>query len=198
MAGVNKVIIIGNLGNDPDMRYMPSGEAVANLSIATSETWNDRNTGEKREKTEWHRVVAFRKLAEIIGQYCKKGSKIYIEGKLQTRKWTDQGGQNRYTTEIIADEMQMLDSRGSGGGDWGSSQGQDYGNRGQGGYNNANRGGGYGNQGGDDYGYNDYGNSGGGNQRNSMPNKPVPPQNDNGGFGGPALDQDTFDDDIPF
>ena len=94
--------------------------------------------------------------------------------------------------------MQMLDSRGSGGGDWGNSQGQDYGNRGQGGYNNANRGGGYGNQGGDDYGYNDYGNSGGGNQRNSMPNKPVPPQNDNGGFGGPALDQDTFDDDIPF
>ena len=181
MAGVNKVIIIGNLGNDPDMRYMPSGEAVANLSIATSETWTDRNTGEKREKTEWHRVVAFRKLAEIIGQYCKKGSKIYIEGKLQTRKWTDQSGQNRYTTEIIADEMQMLDSRGSGGGDWGSSQGQDYGN-----------------QGGDDYGYNDYGNSGGGNQRNSMPNKPVPPQNDNGGFGGPALDQDTFDDDIPF
>ena len=137
MAGVNKVIIIGNLGNDPDMRYMPSGEAVANLSIATSETWTDRNTGEKREKTEWHRVVAFRKLAEIIGQYCKKGSKIYIEGKLQTRKWTDQSGQNRYTTEIIADEMQMLDSRGSGGGDWGSSQGQDYGNRGQGGYNNA-------------------------------------------------------------
>ena len=133
MAGVNKVIIIGNLGNDPDMRYMPSGEAVANLSIATSETWTDRNTGEKREKTEWHRVVAFRKLAEIIGQYCKKGSKIYIEGKLQTRKWTDQSGQNRYTTEIIADEMQMLDSRSSGGGDWGSSQGQDYGNRGQGG-----------------------------------------------------------------
>lgn len=93
--------------------------------------------------------------------------------------------------------MQMLDSRGSGGGDWGNSQGQDYGNRGQGGYNNANRGG-YGNQGGDDYGYNDYGNSGGSNQRNSMPNKPVPPQNDNSGFGGPALDQDTFDDDIPF
>ena len=111
MAGVNKVIIIGNLGNDPDMRYMPSGEAVANLSIATSETWTDRNTGEKREKTEWHRVVAFRKLAEIIGQYCRKGSKIYIEGKLQTRKWTDQGGQTRYTTEIIADQMQMLGSK---------------------------------------------------------------------------------------
>ena len=186
MAGVNKVIIIGNLGNDPDMRYMPSGEAVANLSIATSETWNDRNTGEKREKTEWHRVVAFRKLAEIIGQYCKKGSKIYIEGKLQTRKWTDQGGQTRYTTEIIADQMQMLDSRNSGG-DWGGNhQGQDYGNSSQGSYN-PNRGGD------EDY----YGNSGG-NARHPMPNKPVPPQNDNGGFGGPALDQDTFDDDIPF
>ena len=108
MAGVNKVIIIGNLGNDPDMRYMPSGEAVANLSIATSETWTDRNTGEKREKTEWHRVVAFRKLAEIIGQYCKKGDQIYIEGKLQTRKWADKNGQDHYTTEIIADQMQML------------------------------------------------------------------------------------------
>ena len=108
MAGVNKVIIIGNLGNDPDMRYMPSGEAVANLSIATSETWTDRNTGAKREKTEWNRVVAFRKLAEIIGQYCKKGDQIYIEGKLQTRKWSDKNGQDHYTTEIIADQMQML------------------------------------------------------------------------------------------
>ena len=108
MAGVNRVILIGRLGNDPDMRYMPSGEAVANLSIATSETWTDRNTGEKREKTEWSRVVAFRKLAEIIGQYCKKGDQIYIEGKLQTRKWTDKNGQDHYTTEIIADQMQML------------------------------------------------------------------------------------------
>ena len=111
MAGVNKVIILGRLGNDPDMRYMPSGEAVANLSIATSETWTDKNTGEKREKTEWHRVVAFRKLAEIIGQYCKKGDQIYIEGKLQTRKWSDKNGQDHYTTEIIADQMQMLGSK---------------------------------------------------------------------------------------
>mgnify|MGYP000844443486 FL=1 len=108
MAGVNKTIIIGRLGNDPEMRYMPSGEAVANLSIATSENWTDKTTGEKREKTEWHRVVAFRKLAEIIGQYCKKGDQIYIEGKLQTRKWSDKNGQDHYTTEIIADQIQML------------------------------------------------------------------------------------------
>ena len=123
MAGVNLVIILGNLGNDPEVRYMPNGEPVANISIATSETWSDKNTGEKREKTEWHRVVAFRKLAEIIGQYCKKGSKIYIEGKLQTRKWTDQSGQNRYTTEIIADSVQLLDSRRD---DQGGYQQQDY------------------------------------------------------------------------
>ena len=114
MAGVNKAIIIGRLGNDPEMRYMPSGEAVANLSIATSESWTDKNTGEKREKTEWHRVVAFRKLAEIIGQYCKKGDQIYIEGKLQTRKWSDKNGQDHYTTEIIADQMQMLGSKDNG------------------------------------------------------------------------------------
>ena len=111
MAGVNKVILIGNLGNDPDMRYMPNGEPVANISIATSETWNDKNTGEKREKTEWHRVVAYRRTAEIIGQYTRKGSKLYVEGKLQTRKWSDQNGVDRYTTEIIADSVQLLDSR---------------------------------------------------------------------------------------
>ena len=108
MAGVNRVFLIGRLGNNPEMRYMPSGEAVANLSIATSESWTDKNTSAKREKTEWHRVVAFRKLAEIIGQYCKKGDQIYIEGKLQTRKWSDKSGQDHYTTEIIADQMQML------------------------------------------------------------------------------------------
>ena len=114
MAGVNKVILIGNLGNDPDMRYMPNGEPVANISIATSETWNDKNTGEKREKTEWHRVTAYRRTAEIIGQYTRKGSKLYVEGKLQTRKWTDNNGVDRYTTEIIADSVQLLDSRGDG------------------------------------------------------------------------------------
>ena len=111
MAGVNLVIILGNLGNDPEVRYMPNGEPVANISIATSETWNDKNTGEKRERTEWHRVVAYRRTAEIIGQYTRKGSKLYVEGKLQTRKWTDNNGVDRYTTEIIADSVQLLDSR---------------------------------------------------------------------------------------
>ena len=112
--GVNKVILIGNLGRDPEIRYMPNGQAVANITIATSESWKDKNTGEQQEKTEWHRVVFFRRLAEIAGEYLKKGSKVYIEGKLQTRKWQDNQGQDRYTTEILANEMQMLDSRGAG------------------------------------------------------------------------------------
>ena len=115
--GVNKVILVGNLGQDPDVRYMPNGNAVANISVATSETWKDKNTGDSKERTEWHRVVMFRRLGEIAGEYLKKGSKVYIEGKLQTRKWQDQNGQDRYTTEIIADQMQMLDSRGGMGGD---------------------------------------------------------------------------------
>ena len=110
--GVNKVILVGNLGQDPDVRYMPNGNAVANISVATSETWKDKNTGEQQEKTEWHRVVLFRRLGEIAGEYLKKGSKVYIEGRLQTRKWQDQNGQDRYTTEIVGDNMQMLDSRG--------------------------------------------------------------------------------------
>ncbi len=113
--GVNKVILIGNLGKDPEVRYMPNGNAVANVTLATSESWKDKNTGETQERTEWHRVVFFRRLAEIAGEYLKKGSKIYVEGRLQTRKWQDQNGQDRYTTEIIADQMQMLDSRGGGG-----------------------------------------------------------------------------------
>jgi len=110
--GVNKVILVGNLGQDPEVRYMPNGNAVANISVATSETWKDKNTGDNQEKTEWHRVVLFRRLGEIAGEYLKKGSKVYIEGKLQTRKWQDQSGNDRYTTEIVADQMQMLDSRG--------------------------------------------------------------------------------------
>lgn len=110
--GVNKVILVGNLGQDPEVRYSPNGGAIANISVATSESWKDKNTGEQVEKTEWHRVVFFRRLAEIAGEYLKKGSKVYIEGKLQTRKWQDKNGQDRYTTEIIANEMQMLDSRG--------------------------------------------------------------------------------------
>lgn len=112
--GINKVILIGNLGQDPDVKYMPNGGAVANVTVATSESWKDKNTGEMQERTEWHRVVFFRRLAEIVGEYLKKGSKVYIEGKLQTRKWQDQSGNDRYTTEIIANEMQMLDSRGGG------------------------------------------------------------------------------------
>lgn len=111
--GVNKVILIGNVGKDPDVRYMPNGNAVANVTLATSESWKDKNSGETQERTEWHRVVFFRRLAEIVGEYVKKGSKIYVEGRLQTRKWQDQSGQDRYTTEIVADEMQMLDSKGS-------------------------------------------------------------------------------------
>lgn len=110
--GVNKVILIGNLGQDPEVRYMPNGGAVCNITLATSETWKDKNSGESQERTEWHRVVMFRRLAEVAGEYLKKGSKVFIEGKLQTRKWQDQQGQDRYTTEIVADNMQMLDSRG--------------------------------------------------------------------------------------
>ncbi|MFP4610174.1 MAG: single-stranded DNA-binding protein [Thiohalophilus sp.] len=112
--GINKVILVGNLGRDPEVRYSANGAAIANVSIATSESWKDKNTGEQVEKTEWHRVVMFRRLAEIAGEYLKKGSKVYIEGKLQTRKWQDKEGQDRYTTEIVANEMQMLDSRGGG------------------------------------------------------------------------------------
>lgn len=109
--GVNKVILVGNLGKDPEIRYMPSGGAVANITIATSETWKDKNTGEDQERTEWHRICFFNRLAEIVGEYLKKGSKVYVEGSLRTRKWQDNDGQDRYTTEIVASEMQILDSK---------------------------------------------------------------------------------------
>jgi len=126
--GVNKVIIVviivGNCGQDPETRFMPSGGAVTNLSLATSESWKDKNTGDQQERTEWHRVVFFNRLAEIAGEYVKKGSKLYIEGSLRTRKWQGQDGQDRYTTEIVASEMQMLDSRGGQqSGDYDQSQG---------------------------------------------------------------------------
>jgi len=114
--GINKVILVGNLGKDPEIKYTASGGAIANLTIATSDSWNDKQTGEKVEKTEWHRVVAFQRLAEIMGEYLKKGSQVYIEGKLQTRKWQDQSGQDRYTTEVVASDMQMLGGRGGEGG----------------------------------------------------------------------------------
>ena len=110
--GVNKVILVGNLGKDPEVRYMPNGNAVANITLATSESWKDKTSGEQQEKTEWHRIVMFRRLGEIAGEYLKKGSQVYIEGKLQTRKWQDNSGNDRYTTEIVANEMQMLGSRG--------------------------------------------------------------------------------------
>ncbi|MEZ7912043.1 MAG: single-stranded DNA-binding protein [Propionivibrio sp.] len=111
MASVNKIILVGNLGADPEVRYMSNGEAVANVRLATTESWKDKNSGEKREVTEWHRVVFYRKLAEIVGQYLKKGSSVYIEGRIRTRKWQDKEGQERYTTEIEATEMQMLGGR---------------------------------------------------------------------------------------
>lgn len=110
--GINKVILIGNLGNDPDIRYTASGSAVANISLATAESWRDKATGEQQERTEWHKIVFFGRLAEIVGEYLKKGSQIYIEGRLQTRKWEDKEGKDRWTTEIVANEMQMLGRRG--------------------------------------------------------------------------------------
>ncbi|MGH8222780.1 MAG: single-stranded DNA-binding protein [Woeseiaceae bacterium] len=113
--GVNKVIIIGNLGADPDTRYIPSGSAVTNLSVATNESWKDKQTGEQKDRTEWHKVAMFGRLAEIAAEYLRKGSQVYIEGRLRTRKWQDQQGNDRYTTEIVADEMQMLGGRGGGG-----------------------------------------------------------------------------------
>ena len=112
--GINKVILVGNLGNDPEVRYANNGSAIANISVATTDSWKDKNTGEQQEKTEWHRVVMFNRLGEIAGEYLKKGSQVYIEGRLQTRKWQDQAGVDKYTTEIVANEMQMLGGRGGG------------------------------------------------------------------------------------
>ena len=173
--GVNKVILVGNLGNDPEVRYMPNGNAVANLSLATSESWKDRQSGQMQERTEWHRVVFFNKLGEIAGEYLKKGSKVYIEGSIRTRKWQGQDGQDRYTTEIVANDMQMLDGRGDGGG----GQGGGYASQGnQGGYQNQNQ-----NE-----------NYGGGSAAPQQNQNPGQGQNQ-GGFSGPA---DDFDDDIPF
>ena len=111
--GVNKVILIGHIGADPDLRYMPSGNAATTLSVATNESWKDKQTGERQERTEWHRVVCFNRLGEIAGEYVKKGSKVYIEGSLRTRKWQDQQGTDRYTTEIVASDIQMLDAKGT-------------------------------------------------------------------------------------
>lgn len=188
MAGVNKVILLGNLGNDPDMRYMPNGEPVANISIATSANWTDKNTGEKREKTEWHRVVAYRRTAEVIGQYCQKGDKIYIEGRLQTRKWDDQEGKTHYTTEVIADSIQLLGGRGQGSGQnqQPQSQGRGYGNNVP--ANRQSRQYGGGNQGGQ---YQQSSHQQGAQTPPQQQYQP-PPSDDNG------YPPDSFDDDIPF
>ena len=125
--GINKVIIVGNLGQDPETRYMPSGAAVTNFTVATNESWKDKQTGEQKERTEWHKVAMFNRLAEIAAEYLRKGSQVYIEGKLRTRKWQDRDGNDRWTTEVIADEMQMLGGRGGGGGAAPMSSGSDSG-----------------------------------------------------------------------
>lgn len=195
--GVNKVILIGNLGQDPEVRFTPSGTAVANLNLATTDTWMDKQSGQRQERTEWHRIVLFNKTAEIAQQYLKKGSKVYIEGRLQTRKWQDQNGQEKYTTEIVANDMQMLDSRG---GDFGGQQGGQYGGQPQQGGNfggPAPQQGGYGNappQG---------GNFAGGQPQRPAP-QPAPPQQgggqqQGGNYGAPDPGSfDDFDDEIPF
>ena len=190
--GVNKVILVGNLGNDPEVRYMPNGNAVANLSLATSESWKDQQ-GQVQERTEWHRLTMYRRLAEIAGEYLKKGSQIYVEGKLQTRKWQDQQGQDRYATEIIVDQMQMLGGRGGEGG--GGNGGYQRPQNNQGGYNQAPAQGGY-NQapqqgGGQQGGYNS--NQGGG--YNQAPQGGNQGQPKNPPMAEPDFD---FDDDIPF
>ena len=167
--GINKVILVGNCGQDPDTKFTASGSAITNISIATSETWKDKQTGENQERTEWHRVVFFNRLAEIAGEYLRKGSKVYVEGKLQTRKWQDQNGQDRYSTEIVANEMQMLDSRG----------GADYSPQ-------ASQGGGYQQapqsapQQSNEY------------APRQAPSQPAPAPNS------PPAGMDSFDDDIPF
>ncbi|GGY03504.1 single-stranded DNA-binding protein [Litchfieldella qijiaojingensis] len=179
--GVNKVILIGNLGQDPEVRFTPSGTAVANLNLATTDTWTDRQSGQRQERTEWHRVVLFNKLAEIAQQYVKKGSRLYIEGRLQTRKWQDQNGQDRYSTEIVANDMQMLDSRG--GGDF-----QPQGNHAQqGGYGNAPQQGNYGQP------------AGGQPQPRPAPQQPAQGGQPGNNYGAPNPGSfDDFDDEIPF
>ena len=193
--GINKVILIGNLGQDPEVRFTPSGTAVANLNLATSDTWMDRQSGQRQERTEWHRVVLFNKTAEIAQQYLKKGSKVYIEGRLQTRKWQDQNGQDRYRTELVANAMQMLDSRGGDFQGGGAPQGgyaqqapaqqappqQNYGQ-------NLPQQGGYPPQ-------------GGAPQRGGQPapQQQPAPNNQNNSYGAPDPGNfDDFDDEIPF
>jgi single-strand DNA-binding protein len=191
--GVNKVILIGNLGADPETRAMPSGASVANLRIATTENWKDRTSGENQERTEWHRVALFGKLAEIASEYLRKGSQVYIEGSLRTRKWQDKQGQERYSTEIIGNEMQMLGGRGGGAGAGGGGGGEGYGSRAGGG-----GGGGGGGEGG-------YGGGRGGRGGPPPDEYDQSPPSGGGGSGGPGGGSsggggraDDLDDDIPF
>ncbi|SOZ60245.1 ssDNA-binding protein, controls activity of RecBCD nuclease [Cupriavidus taiwanensis] len=177
MASVNKVILVGNLGADPETRYMPSGDAVTNLRLATTDRYKDKQSGEMKEATEWHRVAMFGKLAEIAAQYLRKGSSVYIEGRIRTRKWQDQSGQDKYSTEIVADQMQMLGSRQGGGGGGGDEGG--YGGGG-GGYQRESSGGGYGGG---------RGAQGGGGQQGGAARRPQQPASN--GF-------EDMDDDIPF
>ena len=173
--GINKAILIGNLGADPETRYTAGGTAVTNVNLATSDTWRDKSSGEMQERTEWHRVVFFARLAEVAGEYLRKGSKVYVEGRIQTRKWQNKEGQDVYTTEIVANEMQMLDSKGGGGGSSAPFGGGGQQQRPQ------QQGGGYGGQGG----------GGRGGQQSYQP-----PQREPAG-GDPGFDDD-LDDDIPF
>ena len=178
--GINKVILVGNLGNDPETRSMPNGSAVTNISIATTESWKDKNSGQQQERTEWHRIVFFNRLAEIAGQYLKKGSSVYIEGALRTNQW-EKDGQKHYTTEIIANEMQMLGGRGDGGGGNGGGRpeyGSNNSNSNDGGYDQS--------RGNDNSGYNSGGNNQGNNQGNKQSNDYAAPP------------KDDFNDDIPF
>ncbi|RQP36407.1 single-stranded DNA-binding protein [Burkholderia ubonensis] len=183
MASVNKVILVGNLGADPEVRYLPSGDAVANIRLATTDRYKDKASGEFKEMTEWHRVAFFGRLAEIVSEYLKKGSSVYIEGRIRTRKWQGQDGQDRYSTEIVADQMQMLGGRGGSGGGGGGDEGGyggGYGGGGGGRGEQMERGGGGGRAGGAARG------GGGGGAAQSRPSAPA-----GGGF-------DEMDDDIPF
>ncbi len=205
--GINKVILIGNIGQDPEVKYMPSGGAVTNVSVATSETWKDKNTGQPQERTEWHRVVFFNRLGEIAGEYLRKGSKVYIEGSLRTRKWQAQDGSDRYTTEIVASEMQMLDGRGENAGmraGMGAAaamgafdQTPQYNNGPQGmaPQNNGPQGGGY------NQGYNQPAQGGYAQQQPPASRPPQPQHNQQPAqYNAPpqASGFDSFDDDIPF
>jgi single-strand DNA-binding protein len=196
MRGVNKVILVGTLGKDPETKTFPNGGSLTQFSIATSDSWTDKNTGERKEQTEWHRIVLHNRLGEIAQQYLRKGSKVYIEGSLRTRQWTDQSGQERYTTEIRGEQMQMLDSnrqqgeQAAGGDNAGYNQPRFNNNQGGGYNNNNNNQGGYGNQGGYNNNQNNQGNSYG----NNNPGGFAPKQQPAPAAAAPA----DLDDDLPF